>query len=84
MSDLQLQNLSNSQATDSLTTEKTTLVVGGASTPYLEIPDYYENFFGGGEGPDTIEGGNRPDIAFGGPGPDKIKGGGGADVLIGD
>ena len=85
MSDLQLQNLSNSQATDSLTTEETTLIVGGNASfnDTLEGgygPDYIE----GNIGDDILKGGNGPDTIYGGQGGDLILGGPGADYLVGN
>ena len=74
MSDLQLQNLYNFQATDVLTTEETSLVVGGAQ---------FDNVAYGGSGNDYIHGSSGNDYIHGGAGNDTLIGGGGNDALYG-
>ena len=53
MSDLQLQNLSN-QTANSLTTEETTLIMGGTSAP-PQVVDYFDDIVATGYGNDDID-----------------------------
>ena len=91
MSDLQLQNLSNSQANNCLSAEETTLIVGGIASqnPYATENDIMRGGVGndqmnGHNGNDEMYGGDGHDLMFGGSGSDVMYGGAGDDIMYGN
>ena len=87
MSDLQLQNLSNSQANNCLDTKETILIIGGTASHTSKNP-YASQVFGemmdGGVGNDIMYGTESHDVMFGGSGNDVMEGGAGDDIMHGN
>ena len=98
MSDLKAQDLRKTKTFDLLTTQETSLIVGGSAVEgVLEgvlknvINSFRDRVLGGlgddtiitGLGNDTVYGGSGNDKIVGGPGSDKLHGGSGDDIIVG-
>lgn len=81
MSNLQAQDLYQAKALKLLTTQETSLIVGGST---LKIDNSFEDFVDAGPDDDLVITGPSNDTVIGGAGSDMLFGGSGADVLIGD
>lgn len=88
MSDLKAQDLRKTKTFDLLTTQETSLIVGGSRVKfYNSFRDLVRGGMGNdriitGPGNDTVYGNRGNDTIVGGQGSDRLYGGAGDDVII--
>ena len=81
MSDLKTRNLHRLKTGNLLTTEETSLIIGGTT---VTINNSFNDLVDAGDGNDLIFTGPGNDTVIGGSGNDILFGGSGDDLLIGD